>query len=142
MNLDAPHAIVTVTVAGFELVGAAAITLGSVLACGRFAFLHKNLDLVARYRALRQELGSAIVLGLEFLVAADIIRTVVMDPTLESVAILGLIVLIRTFLSMALQMEIHRAWPWSPHGTEAPGIGSDHGRESGNVSRSVGGSPR
>jgi len=117
MNLDLPHAAVSVAVTGFELVGAAAITLGGALACTRFAVLHRNLDLAARYRVLRQELGSVIVLGLEFLVAADIIRTVVMDLTLQSVAILGLIVLIRTFLSMALQVELHRSWPWSAQTT-------------------------
>lgn len=127
MNLDVPHTAVTVAVTGFELIGAGAITLGGLLACVRFAVLHKNLDLVARYRVLRQELGSAIVLGLEFLVAADIIRTVVMDPTLQSVAILGLIVLIRTFLSMALQVELHRGWPWSSHPAADPNAASRRG---------------
>ena len=64
------------------------------------------------YRIVRQNLGRAILLGLEFLVAADIIRTVAISPTLGSVAALGVIVLIRTFLSMALQVEIEGRWPW------------------------------
>jgi uncharacterized membrane protein len=87
------------------------ITLGSVLACGRFVAIHKALEYTDRYRSLRQELGTAIVLGLEFLVAGDIIRTVAIDPTLEGVALLGLIVLIRTFLSFALRFEIE-GMPW------------------------------
>jgi uncharacterized membrane protein len=52
------------------------------------------------------------LLGLEFLVAADIIRTVAVTPTLQGVLILGLIVLIRTFLSMALEVELEGRWPW------------------------------
>jgi uncharacterized membrane protein len=75
------------------------------------------------YRSVRQNLGRAILLGLEFLVAADIIRTVAISPTLGSVAALGLIVLIRTFLSMALQVEIEGRWPWAKERatTEPPG---------------------
>ena len=102
MSADLPHAAIGIAVAGFELFGVGVITLGSVLACGRFAFIHKGFELTARYHSLRQELGGAIVLGLEFLVAADIIRTVTIDPSLQGVAILALIVLIRTFLSVAL----------------------------------------
>ena len=64
------------------------------------------------YRRFRQDLGRGILLGLEFLVAADIIRTVAVTPTLEGVLVLGLIVLIRTFLSMALQVELEGRWPW------------------------------
>jgi uncharacterized membrane protein len=64
------------------------------------------------YRRFRQDLGRGILLGLEFLVAADIIRTVAVTPTLESVAVLGLIVVIRTFLSMALQVEVEGRLPW------------------------------
>jgi hypothetical protein len=56
--------------------------------------------------------GRSILLGLEFLVAADIIRTVAVQPSLENVAVLGLIVLIRTFLSFSLEVEIDGRWPW------------------------------
>jgi uncharacterized membrane protein len=112
VNLAAPHAAIELIVVGFELVGVAVITLGSVLACGRFVVIKKALGYTARYRSLRQELGGAIVLGLEFLVAGDIIRTVAIDPTLRGVAVLGLIVLIRTLLSVALQIEIEGRWPW------------------------------
>jgi uncharacterized membrane protein len=64
------------------------------------------------YRRYRQDLGKAILLGLEFLVAGDIIRTVAVSPTLRNVLILGLIVLIRTFLSTALEVELEGRWPW------------------------------
>ena len=66
----------------------------------------------AAYRLVRRRLGRAILLGLELLVAADIIRTVAISPTLGSVAALGVIVLIRTFLSTTLQVEIDGHWPW------------------------------
>ena len=64
------------------------------------------------YRQYRRGLGRAILLGLEFLVAGDIIRTVGISPTFRSVGVLGAIVLIRTFLSVALQLETEGRWPW------------------------------
>lgn len=64
------------------------------------------------YRPLRRQLGASILLGLEFLVAADIIRTVAVTPDLRSVLVLGAIVLIRTFLSYSLQLEVTGYWPW------------------------------
>lgn len=64
------------------------------------------------YRSYRQLLGRSILLGLELLVAADIIRTVAVTPTLSSVAVLAVIVAIRTFLSFSLELEITGRWPW------------------------------
>jgi uncharacterized membrane protein len=64
------------------------------------------------YRSYRQLLGRSILLGLELLVAADIIRTVAVTPTFESVGVLAVIVLIRTFLSFSLELEITGRWPW------------------------------
>ncbi|MGW4927937.1 DUF1622 domain-containing protein [Agromyces sp. NPDC004153] len=64
------------------------------------------------YTRFRRVLGRAILLGLELLVAADIIKTVAVTPTLESVAVLAIIVLIRTFLSWSLELEISGRWPW------------------------------
>jgi len=64
------------------------------------------------YRRLRQQVDQAILLGLELLVAADIVRTVAASPTLTSVAILAAIVLIRTFLSFSLEVETTGRWPW------------------------------
>ena len=78
---------------------------------------------MGKYKQFRQDLGRGILLGLEFLVAADIIRTVAVTPTLESVLVLGLIVVIRTFLSLALQMEVEGRLPWQAEksGTEQTG---------------------
>jgi len=64
------------------------------------------------YTGFRQNLGRTILLGLELLVAADIVRTVAVTPSLEGVLILGLIVLIRTFLSITLEVELEGRWPW------------------------------
>ena len=64
------------------------------------------------YRVFREQLGRSILLGLEFLVAADIIRTVAITPNASSVAVLGGIVLIRTFLSFSLQLEVTGYGPW------------------------------
>lgn len=96
---------------GFEALGVAVIAFGTAAAIARF-LAQGVTNLQVRYGELRHELGGTIVLGLEFLVAGDIIRTVAVDPSLQSVAVLGLIVLIRTFLSMALQLEIDGCWPW------------------------------
>lgn len=64
------------------------------------------------YRRFRRQLGRSILLGLELLVAADIIKTVAAAPTLQSIAVLSGIVLIRTFLSFSLELEITGRWPW------------------------------
>ena len=64
------------------------------------------------YRRFRQNVGRAILLGLELLVAADIIRTVAISPTLQSVSVLSGIVLVRTFLSFSLEVELTGRWPW------------------------------
>ena len=83
------------------------VLLASVLAL-RMALRH----VVGAYEAYRRLLGRSILLGLEFLVAADIIRTVAVTPTFRSVGVLAVIVLIRTFLSFALELEITGRWPW------------------------------
>jgi uncharacterized membrane protein len=64
------------------------------------------------YHRFRQEVGRGILLGLELLVAADIIRTVAISPSLQSVAVLAGIVLVRTFLSFVLEVELTGRWPW------------------------------
>jgi uncharacterized membrane protein len=73
----------------------------------------------ATYTHFRHRVGRALLLGLEVLVAADIIRTVVLEPTLRNVLVLGLLVLIRTFLSWSLVLEIEERWPWQPARCEA-----------------------
>jgi len=81
----------------------------------RAAILPQHEDL---YRQLKVRLGRALLLGLEILVAADIVRTVALEATLQSVLVLGLLVIIRTFLSWALVVEIEGRWPWQPGGQE------------------------
>jgi len=92
-------------------VGVAVIAIGALIsAAGAVSrFRRKSGDV---YRVFRQQLGRSILLGLEFLVAADIIRTVAVTPDARSVAVLGGIVLIRTFLSFSLELEVTGYWPW------------------------------
>jgi uncharacterized membrane protein len=73
---------------------------------------------VTTYRNYRHQVARALMLGLEILVAADIIRTVALAPTLQNVLILGLLVVIRTFLSWGLVVEIEERWPWQPRPVE------------------------
>lgn len=102
--------------------GVAIIVLGLLYAIGRFVLRPSRQ--VDPYRQFREDIGRGILLGLEFLVAADIIRTVAVSPTLDNVLVLGLVVLIRTFLSMALQVELEGRWPWQRHGTGPRAAGS------------------
>jgi uncharacterized membrane protein len=104
------HWIETVGYA-LDLVGVALIAIGLVISFGRYAMVAVPPGGDA-YRRLRQDIGRVILLGLEVLVAADIIRTVAITPTLDSVAILGAIVVIRTFLSISMQVEVEGRFPW------------------------------
>jgi len=94
-----------------DAVGVLIIVVGAIVASGRFVGAARR-EFGRAYRSYREGLGRAILLGLEFLIAGDIIRTVVIAPTLENVVILALIVVVRTFLSMALQLEVEGRWPW------------------------------
>jgi uncharacterized membrane protein len=98
----------------FDLVGLAALLIGAVAALvvylGR-VIPHPREQSLA-YRNLRQGLGRAILIGLELFIAADIIRTVTIEPSFQSIGVLGLIVLVRTFLSWSLEVEINGEWPW------------------------------
>jgi uncharacterized membrane protein len=95
---------------------AVAIIIGAIFYSLFHYFYRSILDPEAesQYQKLKVRLGKALLLGLEILVAADIIRTVALEATLESVMVLGLLVLIRTFLSWALVVEIEGRWPWQP----------------------------
>lgn len=95
-----------------EAVGVLTIVVGCILSAGWFAVNVRRWERLAAYWEFRRDLGRAIVLGLEFLIAGDIIRTVTVTQTLESVAVLLVIVLIRTFLTMTLELEIEGRWPW------------------------------
>jgi uncharacterized membrane protein len=96
-----------------ELIGVAIIAAGAVITLLIFLYhVVRRSDLKQAVANLRSDLGRAILLGLEFLVAADIINTVAIEPTLDSVITLGGIVLIRTLLSFSLEVEIEGRWPW------------------------------
>jgi uncharacterized membrane protein len=98
---------------GVEVVGIVTLVVGLMIALVRGArVLVGGRDAEKAYRVVRTVFGRSILLGLEFLVAADIIRTVAVEPSLENVGVLGLIVLIRTFLSFSLEVEIDGTWPW------------------------------
>ena len=100
-----------------ELTGVAIIALGAFGTLLLFLYrMAKGGDRELAVRQLRSSLGRAILLGLEFLVAADIINTVAVQPTLDSVAVLAGIVAIRTFLSFSLETEIEGRWPWQRGG--------------------------
>lgn len=96
---------------GIDAVGVLAMVLGAAVATAVAAvrLARRRADV---YRAYRRHIGRSILLGLEFLVAADIIRTVAIEPTFPSVGVLAAIVLIRTFLSFSLELEITGRWPW------------------------------
>ena len=101
------------TARGIEAVGIAIIVLGAAVSSLYFLWqLLKAGVLAEPYQAYRANLGRGILLGLEFLIAADIIGTVAVDPTLENLGVLAIIVLIRTFLSFTLEVEIQGHWPW------------------------------
>jgi uncharacterized membrane protein len=117
-----------------EAIGSAIDAIGvAVIAGGAIVALFVTYSKGRReeggaYEFFRRRLGRAILLGLEFLVAADIIRTVAVTPSAESVAVLGGIVLIRTFLSFSLQLEVTGAWPWQQRSAAA--ADKSHGRSS------------
>jgi uncharacterized membrane protein len=97
----------------FEVLGAAVLVLGLLLSlslAGR-VWWRTRRGRVA-YQTLREAFGGVLLLGLEILVAADLVRTVAVEPTVQNVVILGLIVLIRTFLSFSLEIEIEGVPPW------------------------------
>lgn len=107
---------------GFELVGVGIILVGFLLAVVRSGSVYLREHSATRaYATMRSFFGRSILLGLEVLVAADLIRTVAVDPTMENVAVLGLIVIIRTVLSFSLDIEIEGRLPWRrvPQGATA-----------------------
>ena len=96
-----------------EAFGAGIMVLGGLAAFLVFAFRALRAGTVqGSYEELRQNLGRSILMGLEVLIVADIVRTIIVDPTLESVGVLGVIVVIRILLSFSLEVEIDGFWPW------------------------------
>ena len=95
---------------GIEVLAVVIIVGGIVHGIGRY-FFHYRQQVGDAYKRFKDKIGKALLLGLEFLVAADIIRTVALSPTLYNIAALGVLVLIRTFLSWSLVVEIEGHWP-------------------------------
>lgn len=95
-----------------EIAGVAVIVAGILYAA--YASFVARAKSKTGYKTFRIVFGRTLLLGLEILVAADIVKTVALEPTLESIAVLGLLVLIRTFLGWALVVELEGRWPWRP----------------------------
>lgn len=96
-----------------EAVGAGIMMFGGLGAFVRFVLRARRAETrEGAYPDLRRDLGRCILLGLEVLIVADIVETILVDPTLDSVAVLGAIVVIRTLLSFSLEVELDGAWPW------------------------------
>jgi len=105
--------IVSDVVQAVEAVGAAIMIVGGSWAMIDYvASIAHGTGRTDAYKELRRRLGQAILLGLEVLIVGDIVRTIIVDPTVESVAVLGLIVVIRIVLSFSLEVEMGGAWPW------------------------------
>lgn len=104
-----------------EAVGVVLMVVGGIVALGEYLVgVARRRDAVGAYDGLRRRLARVILLGLEVLLLADIIRTIVVDQTAESVLVLGAIVIIRIVLSFSLQVEIEGTWPWSRWRVERP----------------------
>lgn len=116
-------------VQAFEVVGVAILVVGSFAALFGAAARWARSDRHRAYERARQDVGRAVLLGLEVLIIADIVQTITIDPDVQSALTLGLIVLVRTFLSFSLEIELAGIVPWrrTPHSgapTEAsPGAG-------------------
>jgi uncharacterized membrane protein len=95
-----------------EVTGIAVLIVGGCYALVAFGLRVARKETADAYEALRRNLGRSILLGLEILVAADIIRTIAVTPTFTSLGVLGLIIVVRTFLSFSLEVELDGQWPW------------------------------
>jgi len=104
--------IVRIAVTALELAGTGTILAGAVIATAACAKRSWFSGFEAAYRPFRADLGRSILLGLEFLVAGDILKSLVINPTLEDLVVLAGLILVRTFLSVALGVEINGHWPW------------------------------
>ena len=134
------HAWIELSATAIEVLAVAIICVvvvaGSFIYAGQFLLRRASQDRYTNYRHL---IGRALLLGLEILVAADVIRTVALEPSLQNILILGLLIIIRTFLSWSLVLEIEGRWPWqvpktekqftsfAPKFSSAPGLHSQSG---------------
>jgi uncharacterized membrane protein len=113
-------------VRAIEAFGILVLVVGAVIALGQWLIQARDPELRSdAYLSLRRKLARVILLGLEILLLADIILTIVVEPTLDSVAILAVIVAIRIVLSFSLEVEIDGAWPWNRWRTAPAEAGDD-----------------
>jgi len=120
--VDFTHAMDQIS-KGFEVLAVAVLAIGLLVALiASVSVFVRSRSIDGGYRVIRTYFGRSVLFALELLVAADLIRTVAIQPTLENVAVLGIIVLIRTFLSFSLEIEIEGTWPWR-RGPRLPGVG-------------------
>ncbi len=119
------HRVIEASALGIEALAVAVILIAVVYGTTRF-LLHLNSRHADAYQSYKQHLAKALMLGLEFLVAADIVRTVLLESTLTNVAVLGALVVVRTFLSWSLVVEAEGRWPWQTADapTQASGAGT------------------
>ena len=104
--------LITIVTYGVEGYGVLVVVVGCLGATARFLLRWRDTSPDVRYHEYRRTVGRSIILGLEFLIAGDVIRTVVVTHTLSSVAVLALVVVIRAFLSFTLALEVEGRLPW------------------------------
>lgn len=119
MELSDTGRVVQIVGEWVDIAGVSLIVLGLLIATIRFLLALREGGSTA-YSRYREGIGRALLLGLEFLVAADIIRTVAVAPNFQNLGVLAIIVLIRTFLSWSLELELEGRWPWQ--GRKQPGL--------------------
>ena len=117
--------VLELVVKGFEVLGVGILVAGSIAALATYARDVRQMDRTRAYKRLRGNVGRTILLGLEVLIVADIVLTVAIDSTVESAITLGVIVLVRTFLSFSLEIELEGVVPWHRRATEAARPGPD-----------------
>lgn len=105
-------ALMELVVHGFEVAGVVVLVVGALAAFGYALATARRTGMTVAYERVRRGVGRAILLGLELLIIADIVLTITVDATLESALALGLIVVVRTFLSFSLEVELEGALPW------------------------------
>ena len=110
-RVESVRELIELAARAIELLAVVVIVVAIAHATARY-LLHMGQKREGAYERYKVHLGKALLLGLEFLVAADIVRTVALEPTMLNVATLGVLVVVRTFLSWSLVVEIEGRWPW------------------------------
>lgn len=96
-----------------EIIAIGVISVAVVVAFAAGLLIVRTAGIASAVERIKQVVGRGLLLGLDLLIAADVIRTVTLEPTLENVAALGLLVVVRTFLAWSLMVELHGRWPWA-----------------------------